>query len=148
MKRLLIIDMAARYLFFIIAFSVLFFSGCRAKRSTTYVEKVKDSTVRNIIIQSRNTLEVSTLCDSIGNAKEFFQVIETGSGTAKVEVKENRLTIDVRRDSIVYIDKWKERTVTDFKSVTVYKVPLWAWWYMVIVTALVAIGWKVWRLFF
>ena len=133
----------------ILIFYFAFFSfvGCKTKQKNTYVEKVKDSTVRNIILESNNTLEISTLCDTLGNAKEFSQEISNGVNTTKVSIKDNKLTIDVRNDSIVYVDKEVIKEVTNIQTITVYKVPKWSWWYMIIVTFLALLGWKVWRLF-
>lgn len=133
----------------ILIFYFAFFSvvGCKTKQKSTYVEKVKDSTVRNIILESKSILEISTLCDTLGNAKEFSQDISNGVNTTKVSIKDNKLTVDVKNDSIVYVDKEVVKEVTNIETITVYKTPKWAWWYMIIVTLAALIGWKVWRLF-
>ena len=126
---------------------VIFFFGCKSQKETTYTEKVKDSTVRNIILESKSLLEVSTICDSIGNAKEFYQEIENDYSTTTVSLKDNNLKVETNNDSIVYVDREVLKEVKDIQVQTVYKTPKWAWWYIIIVTILALIGWKVWRLF-
>ena len=125
---------------------IIFFCGCKTTRKSVYQEKVKDSTVRNIILESKNILEVSTICDSLGNAKEFFQEIETGTGTTKVTLKDNKLKVESKNDSIVYVDRWREKIIDNSKLVTKYVIPFWCWLYMGFVTILVLISFKVIRL--
>ena len=125
---------------------IIFFCGCKTTKKSTYVEKVKDSTVRNIILESKNILQVSTICDSLGNAKEFSQVIETGSGITKVTLKDNKLQVETKNDSIVYVDRWREKIIDNSKLVTKYVIPFWCWLYMGFVTFLVLISFKVVRL--
>lgn len=125
---------------------IIFFCGCKTQKKSTYVEKVKDSTVRNIVLQSKNILEVSTICDSIGNAVEFSQVIDTGTGTTKVSLKDNKLKVESKTDSIVYVDRWNENIIHNSELVTKYVIPLWCWLYMGFVTILVLISFKVIRL--
>lgn len=126
---------------------VFFLFGCKAKKQSTYVEKVKDSTVRNIILESKNTLQISTLCDSIGKPKEFTQTIDNGNGKTTVTVKDNQLFVQSKTDSIVYVDKEVIKEVTSVETIIVYKTPSWAWWYIIIITLAALVGWKVWRLF-
>lgn len=125
---------------------IIFFCGCKTTRKSVYQEKVKDSTVRNIVLESKNILEVSTICDSLGNAKEFFQVIDTGTGTTKVSLIGNNLKVETKTDSIVYVDRWREKIIDNSKIITKYVIPLWCWLYMGFVTILVLISFKVIRL--
>lgn len=131
----------------ILIFYIAFFSfvGCKTKQKNIYVEKVKDSTVRNIILESKNILEISTLCDTLGNVKEFAQEIKNGRTTTKISAKDNILKITSANDSIVYVDREILKENTTFK--TIYRTPKWAWYYIIIVTILALVGWKVWRLF-
>lgn len=97
------------YIFF--ALSV----GCKSKQKSIYIEKVKDSTVRNIVLQTNNELIISSLCDTItGKAIEFSQDVKTGNSNFKVTSKDNRLQIATQNDSIVYVDKiYKEEIYVD-----------------------------------
>ena len=112
---------------------IVFFCSCKAKKQSTYVEKVKDSTVRNIILESKNTLQISTLCDSIGNPKEFTQTIDSGNGKTTVTVKDNQLLVQSKTDSIVYVDRDVIKEVTNVETIIVYKTPKLMWYILLLI---------------
>jgi len=106
------------FLYFFFALAV----GCKSKQKSIYIEKVKDSTVRNIVLQTNNELIISSLCDTItGKAKEFSQVINTGNSNLKVTSKDNALKIDVETPKIVYVDRVISKDVYKDKEIIRYK---------------------------
>ena len=104
------------------------FVSCKAKKIyEKRVEIVKDSTNRTLQLAAKNELIITNICDSLGNAKEFTNVIESGKATTKVSIKENKLTVNTKSDSIVYVDRFKERVVIDEKIIEKTKT-VWPKW--------------------
>lgn len=136
-------------LFYVI---IVLIVGCRAKKNVSekYVSIKNDSINRTIQLNTGNKLIIENICDSINfTGKDFTNTINTGLSKTKVSIKDNKLTVETKSDSIVYVDKIVKETeyVDKIETITVYKTPSFAWWYMVIVTLAALVGWKVWRLF-
>lgn len=130
-----------RYLFLI-----FILSSCVSKKIPyKTVDIQKESINTTLQLSSSNVLTVETLCDSLGKPKSFSNVINNGLNSTIVSVKDNNLIVEVVTDSIVYVDRDILKENTTFK--TIYRTPKWAWYYIIIVTILALLGWKVWRLF-
>ncbi len=98
------------------------FVGCKTKQTSVYIEKVKDSTVRNIVLQTNNELIITNLCDSItGKAKEVQNTFDFGTGSTKATIKDNQLKIITSKDSIVYVDKFYKEEIYVDKEVIRYR---------------------------
>lgn len=130
----------------------LFAIGCASKKSL--VEKVtenkSDTTKTELTLRTKNVFKTETLCDPItGKAKDFTQITDNVISKITIKLKDNTLTSTVETDTT----KQEVRIVKEYvnntkiETITVYKTPKWAWWYMIIVTLAALIGWKVWRLF-
>ena len=120
---------------------LILFVSCKAKEKSIYIEK--DLTVKNIILESKNTLEVSTLCDSIGNAKEFVQTINNGNANTKVSIKDNILKIETKSDSIVYVDK----EILKYSQTVKYKTHHYIYILIFVQFLIILILLKIWRYF-
>lgn len=100
--------LALLYIFFALL------SGCSSKKSVSekvYIEK-NDSINSTIRLNTNNELIISNLCDSTtGKAKEFENVVDFGTGITKASIKDNRLTLESKTDSIVYRDVIKTEKV-------------------------------------
>jgi len=120
---------------------LILFVSCKAKEKSIYIEK--DLTVKNIILESKNTLEVSTLCDSIGNAKEFVQTINNKNATTKVSIKDNILKIETKSDSIVYVDK----EILKYSQTVKYKTHHYIYILIFVQFLIILILLKIWRYF-
>jgi hypothetical protein len=98
------------------------FVGCKTKQTSVYIEKVKDSTVRNIVLQTNNELIITNLCDSItGKAKEFSNISNNGLNKVRTSIKDNILTIETKSDSIVYVDKFYKEEIYVDKEKIIYR---------------------------
>jgi hypothetical protein len=104
------------YIFFVFAV------GCKTKQKSVYIEKVKDSTVRNIVLQTNNELIITNLCDTItGKAKEFSNSSNNGLNKVRTYIKDNILTIETKSDSIVYVDKFYKEEIYVDKEKIIYR---------------------------
>lgn len=121
--------------------------GSKKKVSEKTVDIQRDSTNTTIQLSTNNVLTIETLCDSLGNVKTFSNVIKNGSSSTIVGVKDNKLTVEVLNAPIQYKDTSKIKQSEIIKTIDIYKTPKWAWYYMIIVTILALVGFKVWRLF-
>jgi len=108
-----------RLLFFLLAISLI---GCKALNvdKERYVENNKKTI--SYALPADIVLEIDNLCDSIEKPLELSKELNTGGIRAKAEVKDNKLSIKIKHDTIfkekiVYKDKLieKEKKVTKFK---------------------------------
>lgn len=115
----------AIYLFFALCF---FLVGCTAKKrvSETVVEKSSDTLT--YVLPSENRLEITTLCDSLNRPLEVLKTIDTGVSETTVQVKDNKLVVQVKTDT-VYKDRivYRDKLVEVDKEVVKYKIPAWVW---------------------
>jgi hypothetical protein len=91
------------------------------------VEIVKDSTNRTLQLATKSELIITNICDSLGNAKEFMNVVDSGTNSTEISVKNNKLTVKAKGDSIIYVDRFKDRVVIDEKKVEI-PVTVWPKW--------------------
>lgn len=114
----------------IILLYVLFLAAmsCAPKKkvSETHIEKVKDSTVRTLQLATTNKLVVENICDSVV-ARNFSNTINNGLSKTKVSLKDNKLTIESKGDSVVYVDKFKDRLVYKDRVIEKTKTVLPKW---------------------
>lgn len=116
-------------------------SGCSSKKSVSekvYIER-NDSINNTIRLNTNNELIISNLCDSItGKAKEFENVVDFGTGSTKASVKDNRLVLESKTDSIVYRDVIRtEKVYVDRNEETIrYRTD----WRIIIILGLVILA--------
>jgi hypothetical protein len=85
----------------------LFFSSCVSKKSVIeYRDRLVTDTIvvkKNIeVIKSiKDTLIVEKPCDSLGNLKNFNQVIKTPKTTIKLKSNKGKIVVEYEQDSIV-----------------------------------------------
>jgi uncharacterized protein YlzI (FlbEa/FlbD family) len=119
------------YVLFLAAMSC----GSKKKVSETHIEKVKDSTIRTLQLATTNKLVVENICDSVTFAgKDFANTINNGLSSTKVSLKDNKLTIESKGDSVVSVDEFKDRIVYRDKIIERTKT-VWPKWLL--------IGWAV-----
>jgi hypothetical protein len=63
----------------------------------------------------------------LGNAKEFTNVVDSGTNSTEIRVKNNKLTVKAKGDSIIYVDRFKDRVVIDEKIIEKTKT-VWPKW--------------------
>ena len=105
------------------------FVSCKTSKKVyeKRVEIVKDSTNRTLQLATKNELIITNLCDSLGNAKEFTNVVDSGTNSTEIRVKNNKLTVKAKGDSIIYVDRFKDRVVIDEKIIEKTKT-VWPKW--------------------
>jgi len=85
----------------------LFFSSCVSKKSVIeYRDRLVVDTIvvkKNIeVIKSiKDTLIIEKPCDSLGNLKNFNQVIKTPKTTIKLKSDKGKIVVEYEQDSIV-----------------------------------------------
>ena len=87
------------------------FVSCKTSKKVyeKRVEIVKDSTNRTLQLATKNELIITNICDSLGNAKEFTNVVDSGTNSTEISVKNNKLTVKAKGDSIIYVDRFRHR---------------------------------------
>ena len=130
----------AFYLFILLG---VFLSSCAAKKkvSTTIVERSSDTL--SYVLPTENNFIVSTLCDSIDRPLEFIKTIDTGVSETTLEVKDNKLVLQVKTDT-VYKDRivYKDKFVEVDRDVVRYKIPAWVWFSYAGITLIVLIAYR------
>jgi uncharacterized protein YlzI (FlbEa/FlbD family) len=113
------------YILFLAAMSC----GSKKKVSETHIEKVKDSTNRTLQLATTNKLVVENICDSV-SVRNFSNTINNGLSSTKVSLKDNKLTIESKGDSVVYVDKFKDKLVYRDKIIERTKT-VWPKWLLI-----------------
>ena len=80
--------------------------GTKKKITTVDIEREKIT----YVLPTDNRLYVEALCDSLGNPVQIERVITNAAGTTSVKIKDNRLEVITKHDTIfkdkyVYKDK-------------------------------------------
>jgi len=119
----------------IILLYILFLAAmsCAPKKkvSETHIEKVKDSTNRTLQLATINKLVVENICDSVNfTGKDFANTINNGLSSTKVSIKDNKLTIETKGDSVVNVDEFKDKQVYKDKIVERTKT-VWPKWLLI-----------------
>ena len=126
--------------FFTIILFVL--SSCVAKKTVTeFKEKiVKDSIFitkdRYITKQVNDTILINSVCDTLGNLKDFDRQIHSGGVKVKLRSFNGGIEATVNIDSLVNerINTFKQNYTQEVsiktQKVVIYKTPLWAWIYI------------------
>lgn len=103
--------------------------SCASKRkvSTNTVEIKRDSI--SYVLPSDILLEVSNLCDSLDRPVDVLKTINTGASEASVQIKDNKLRVQVKTDTI-FKEKivYRDKLVEVDKEVVKWKIPMWVWY--------------------
>lgn len=105
-----------------------FLVSCSAKKKVSSNTVVVNSDTLTYVLPSENRLEVSTLCDSLNRPVEVLKTIDTGVSETTVQVKDNKLVVEVKTDTI-FKDRivYRDKLVEVDKEVVKYKIPTWVW---------------------
>lgn len=119
---------------------LVFFVGCKTKQSISEKVFVKesDSVSTTLQLNTDNTIIIENLCDSItGKPIEFINMVDTGTSSTEIKIKDNQLTANVKSDSIVYVDRnvVKEVFVEKEKDVVRNVVPFKYWVWLILAIA-------------
>ena len=123
---------------------LFFFTSCVSKKLVTDIqERIKVDTIYKTktikeIERFTDTLVIDKPCDSLGNLKPFKQLIKTKQGNITLTGLNNQITQQI--DLNGYKDVLEETYKTKYdsfvknynKEVVKYRLPLWAWIYIVV----------------
>lgn len=115
-----------RYLLIIL----LIFSSCKtSKIKETSVEVEKKSI--SYALPTNNILEVDNICDTLKPSPTISQTLHTGSGEVKVNIKDNKLIIETKTDTILK-EKivYRDKIVTKEEKQTVFKWAKITWFFL------------------
>jgi len=103
---------------------LLLITSCTAKKNLTTVDIERERI--SYVLPTDNRLYVEALCDSLGNPVQIERVITDATGTTTLKIKDNKLEIITKHDTIfkdkyVYKDKLVKseivRTKTDWRLI-------------------------------
>lgn len=90
--------------------------GCATKKTVTITEKefIRDTVFKDKLIKIqvpvKQVVEIEKPCDSLGNLKDFSQVVETDNVRVVVRTVNNTIRAEVNLDSI------KSATINEYKA--------------------------------
>lgn len=118
-------------LFFLLVFN------CASKKT---IIEYKDRIVNDTIVKTKievlveritDTLTMDNPCDSLGNLKQFKQVLLTKQGNISIQGKNNIITAEIdlkeykKTWETEYKSKTDKNTIIEYKEIIRYKTPLW-----------------------